>query len=111
MESIRADKVGYNAFRIKYNGKNYKVYKVGWYISPGGEMYVLCLYNWKPRGERTRVKKGKSLKEALRRHENPDLIIPINSGRWCEYDDKYLKKVIKVLKTTGKIDFDKYWYW
>lgn len=107
MDNIRADKFGYDAFQIKCDGKIHKVYKVGWYISGVGESYVLCLFYWKPKGKRARFKKSVGLKEALRNHEDPDLVIPINSGRWCEYDDKYINKIIKSLKLTGKIDLDR----
>ena len=101
MENIRADKFGYDTFYVKYNGMNHKVYKVGWYISGVGEAYVLCLFYWKPKTERKKHKKSKSLKAALRNHEYPDVTIPINSGKWCEYDDKYLKIIIKELNNYG----------
>ena len=110
MNNVRADKLGYDVFQVKCDGKILKVYKVGWYISPGGEVFVLCLFYWKPKDKRVGHKKCVRLKEALRNHEEPDMVIPINSGGWCEYDDKYLKKIIKTLKVTGKIDLDKYWY-
>ena len=108
MDNIRADRMGYEAFYIKIDGKLHKIYKFGWYISGVGESYVLCLYYWKPKSKRRKIKRAETLKQMLRNKEFPDLIIPIDSGKWCEYNDRKIKRIIKTLKDYGYIDLDKF---
>jgi hypothetical protein len=101
MDNIKATDYGHDKFYITYDKRQYKVYKVGWYISGVGESYVLCIYFWKPKYRRK--KRNCNLIED---REYPDIVIPVYSGGWCEYDDQHIKRIIKALKMTGKSDLD-----
>ena len=105
MDNIKATDYGHDRFHIIYDKKQYKAYKVGWYISGVGEAYVLCIYFWKPKYRRKKCKMqhGACL---ISDREYPDIVIPVNSGGWCEYDDIHIMRIVKELKRTGKINLD-----